>query len=48
MKAQVVPLPQAIYTTGMCSCGITQENGKKDCCKKYKRKGKFCGGCPKK
>lgn len=21
---------------------------KKKCCKKYKRKGKFCGGCPKK
>jgi hypothetical protein len=21
---------------------------KKNCCKKYKKKGKFCGGCPKK
>lgn len=26
-----------------CSC-----DKKKKCCKKFKKKGKFCGGCPKK
>tara|TARA_B110000046_G_C12738553_1_gene291548 strand:+ start:335 stop:466 length:132 start_codon:yes stop_codon:yes gene_type:complete len=23
-------------------------DGKKKCCKKYKKKGRHCGGCPKK
>jgi len=31
-----------------CACVFGADDSKKSCCKKYKKKGKFCGGCPKK
>lgn len=35
-----------------CACVFGSDGSidasKKSCCKKYKKKGKFCGGCPKK
>jgi hypothetical protein len=46
MQQQVLPIAQDIYsqsvTCNNCSCGK-----KKDCCKKYKRKGVHCKKCPK-
>jgi hypothetical protein len=36
-------LPRAISCVG-CECGKKKDK----CCKKYKRSGKHCGGCPKK
>jgi hypothetical protein len=34
-----------------CACALNytiMDGKKKNCCKKYKKKGKHCGGCPKK
>lgn len=33
-----------------CACALGEEEAgkKKKCCKKYKKKGKFCGSCPNK
>ena len=31
-----------------CQAGETALDKKKKCCKKYKKKGKFCGSCPSK
>lgn len=31
-----------------CQAGETVIDKKKKCCKKYKKKGKFCGSCPSK
>lgn len=46
MQQQVLPIAQDIYSQSLtcnnCSCGK-----KKDCCKKYKRKGVHCKKCPK-
>ena len=46
MQQQVLSISQDIYsqsvTCNNCSCGK-----KKDCCKKYKRKGIHCKKCPK-
>jgi hypothetical protein len=40
--------PVQNFETIGCACSLGAIDGKKDCCKKYKKKGKFCGGCPKK
>lgn len=46
MQQQVLPISQDVYSQSMtctnCSCGK-----KKDCCKKYKKKGVHCKKCPK-
>jgi|GEM_PF-5142552 len=31
-----------------CFCVYDETGKKKKCCKKYKKKGKFCGSCPNK
>lgn len=30
-----------------CELSCCSEDKKKKCCEKYKKKGKFCGSCPK-
>lgn len=45
MKQHQLPspnLPQALISCLNCSC-----DKKKECCKKYKRKGHHCKKCPK-
>jgi hypothetical protein len=46
MKADFYLNEQEVFS--FCACGIGEDGKKKKCCKKYKKKGKFCGSCPNK
>ena len=49
MKPEIADkvVPVSLENMG-CACALNAIDGKSKCCKKYKKKGKFCGGCPKK
>jgi hypothetical protein len=40
--------PLEKFNFSLTCVGCHQSKEKKKCCKKYKKKGKHCGGCPKK
>ncbi len=44
-KTSISLLEEELFTEELLGCGIDFK--KKNCCKKYKRKGKHCSNCPK-